>query len=183
MTRREFVELVLPYAKADVLAEFATHEVDGMLTAEEKCFNQLAYMFNGNNKDTVYSCALKIARGGTFFLVWQSDIEDKLLEWNAKVNANYSIDNADELYFHIMAQAVTEICKNFRIKPGDSERFFKASMYNGFIDNHETDLYVKKTPVSEFIIDHLTTKSLVTIFRSNTEPYGTWYELPFCHIK
>ena len=47
------------------------------------------------------------------------------------------------------------------------------------IDHHNSDLYIKRTPEAEALIDRLNNRALLSTFRS---PFDgcLWYELPFC---
>lgn len=53
------------------------------------------------------------------------------------------------------------------------------------IDHHGNgkgfdDLYLKVTPMSNCIVDRLSNKSLLSMFRSNIDG-SLWYNLPFCY--
>lgn len=46
------------------------------------------------------------------------------------------------------------------------------------IDHHESDLYLKVTPVSQELVAQYDFKNLVTIFIDNID-HVLWYEIPF----
>ena len=50
------------------------------------------------------------------------------------------------------------------------------------IDHHESDLYVKITPLSKKWLETYQFKGNVTTFRSNIEPHDLWYDVPFGYM-
>lgn len=46
------------------------------------------------------------------------------------------------------------------------------------IDHHASDLYLRKTPASTALVERLTTKVLLSTFKSWDG--SVWYDLPFC---
>lgn len=46
------------------------------------------------------------------------------------------------------------------------------------IDHHNSDLYLRRTPEATALVDRLTTKVLLSVFRD--QDGAMWYELPFC---
>lgn len=76
---------------------------------------------------------------------------------------------------------------NLQIEPGEILCYAKALMAPDEIDHHGSsepaifhDLYLKDTPVSRFLVSRLTTRSLLSSFRSQIDGCK-WYELPFCY--
>ena len=49
------------------------------------------------------------------------------------------------------------------------------------IDHHSTDLYIKVTPKSRLLVKQYDFKNLVTVFNSQIEPFGLWYDIPFAY--
>lgn len=65
-----------------------------------------------------------------------------------------------------------------KIKPGEICAAALATLPAEDIDHHESDLYLKRTPAAIALVNRLTTKSLLSVFR---DPDGVeWYDLPFC---
>ena len=65
------------------------------------------------------------------------------------------------------------------IEPGEMHAAAAAKLPPEDIDHHESDLYIRKTPESDALIGRLTSKSLLSRFRSQLDGC-IWYELPFC---
>jgi hypothetical protein len=86
---------------------------------------------------------------------------------------------------------------DINIKPGQTEASVKAADENNVkevliekgmkeedFDVHESDLYVKKTPISEEFLKNYEFKNNVTEFKSEIEPKGEiWYDFPFANNK
>ena len=65
------------------------------------------------------------------------------------------------------------------IQPGEMHQAAAAKLPPEDIDHHESDLYIRKTPESEALMARLTTRSMLSCFRSQLDG-RIWYELPFC---
>lgn len=62
--------------------------------------------------------------------------------------------------------------------PGEIYAAAVATLPASDIDHHGSDLYLKRTPAAVALVNRLTTKSLLSVFR---DPDGVpWYDLPFC---
>lgn len=48
------------------------------------------------------------------------------------------------------------------------------------IDHHESDLYIRKTPAADLIIEEYEYKNIVSVFRDAIENV-LWYEIPFAY--
>lgn len=66
------------------------------------------------------------------------------------------------------------------IEPGDFHKVAVKELPAEDIDHYESDLYIRKTPKSTELVKRLTTDSLLSTFKSNTDG-DIWYELPFCY--
>ena len=65
-----------------------------------------------------------------------------------------------------------------KLQPGEIYAAAVATLPAEDIDHPESDLYLKRTPAAIALINRLTTKSLLSVFR---DPDGAaWYDLPFC---
>lgn len=67
-----------------------------------------------------------------------------------------------------------------KIQPGEFYSIARQVLPLYDIDSHETDLYIRKTPAADALINRLEPKTLLTIFRDSNGVL--WYELPFCYI-
>lgn len=56
------------------------------------------------------------------------------------------------------------------------------TMPKEFIDNHYSDLYLKVTEQSKKLVEQYDFKSNVTMFSSQTEPFGLWFDIPFAYV-
>ena len=66
-----------------------------------------------------------------------------------------------------------------KLQPGEIYAAAVATLPADHIDHHESDLYLKRTPAAIALVNRLTTKSLLSVFR---DPDGVaWYDLPFCY--
>ena len=65
-----------------------------------------------------------------------------------------------------------------KLQPGEIYDIAVKVLPKEDIDHHNSDLYLRKTPLSDELVNRLTTKVLLTTFRG-TDGY-IWYELPFC---
>ena len=50
-----------------------------------------------------------------------------------------------------------------------------------YIDHWQTDLYLKVTKESERLVKRYKFRSLVRTFKSQKEPFGLWYDIPFAY--
>ena len=67
---------------------------------------------------------------------------------------------------------------NKKLQPCEIYAAALATLPAEDIDHHASDLYLKRTPAATTLVDRLTTKSLLSVFR---DPAGVaWYDLPFC---
>lgn len=67
---------------------------------------------------------------------------------------------------------------NKKLQPGEVYAAALETLPAEDIDHHAGDLYLKRTPAAIALVNRLTTKSLLSVFR---DPSGvSWYELPFC---
>lgn len=79
---------------------------------------------------------------------------------------------------------------DIRIEPGEVQRYAEMFMKPEEIDHHGSssnpaifhDLYLKVTPVSDFLVSRMTTTWLLSRFRSNVDGCW-WYDLPFCYTE
>lgn len=72
--------------------------------------------------------------------------------------------------------------ENIEVTPGNIHNLANKNLPKEDIDHHETDLYIRKTPESEKLINKLKNKSLLSTFKDNIDG-DIWYELPFCYNK
>lgn len=49
------------------------------------------------------------------------------------------------------------------------------------IDHHESDLYVPVTAETRAVVNAYEFKTNVTQFRSEIEPHGQWFDIPFAY--
>lgn len=82
------------------------------------------------------------------------------------------------------------VASDIRIEPGEIQKYAEMFMSPEEIDHHGCsanpaifhDLYLKKTPISSYLISRLTTCILWTTFRSAIDG-SIWYDLPFCYTE
>lgn len=65
-----------------------------------------------------------------------------------------------------------------KLSPGEIYAAAVATLPNEDIDHHASDLYLRRTPAAEALVDRLTTKVLLSTFRDQDD--AMWYELPAC---
>ena len=53
-----------------------------------------------------------------------------------------------------------------------------VKMHPNEVSNHESDLYIKKTPISDALVEKYDFKSIVKIFHCQ-ENGELWYDIPF----
>lgn len=58
----------------------------------------------------------------------------------------------------------------------------KENMDKSEISTHESDLYVKMTDISTFLISNYEYKANVTTFTDNID-HELWYEIPFGNVE
>ncbi len=63
------------------------------------------------------------------------------------------------------------------------EQLLQMGVPEADIDHHDSDLYVKVTPLSRKWLDSYKFKNNVTTFRSNIEPHDLWYDVPFGYMN
>lgn len=62
------------------------------------------------------------------------------------------------------------------------QQLLKAGMKEKELDNHESDLYVKKCAISKKVLNDYEFKNNVTEFTSEID--GTvWYDIPFAYMN
>lgn len=165
---------------------FENHVLDYFENDPEKLFCQVAYM-QYHNRGTLISriqyAAHEIVMGGCL-LVYYHDMEDLRKENPGCIDRRYTNENAWEIYVKQCTNAIVRIVRRFEVKPGDVYRIADATMYEKFIDHHGNgngmdDLYIKKTPVSDFIVSAMKNTALLETFVSCDG--DIWYDFPFCY--
>jgi hypothetical protein len=66
------------------------------------------------------------------------------------------------------------------ITPGNIHAIAAALLPPKHIDHYASDLYIKVSPLSKEIIQHLSPASLLSTFIDNID-HVLWYDLPFCY--
>ena len=145
---------------------------------EENLFCQVAYM--AWNKASIRSIANDIVMGGSL-LVYYSDIDDLRKENPGCIDGRLTSENAWNSYVRKCENAIIRIIKRFEVNPENINRLCVSCLSSMHIDHHASDLYIRKNDVSDFIIDRLNNKSLLSTFIDNID-HDTWYELPFCYM-
>ena len=152
--------------------------------SERELLVQVLYMHNGNRPYNVNHAARDMVQGGCF-LCYYDDIDQLRKENPGCLDRRYSLENAWEQYCRQVERAIIRIYKKQILEPGDVYAIAKDTMYNGFIEHHGNgngldDLYLKKTPVSDAIVERMKNKSLLSTFVSPIDN-AVWYEFPFCY--
>lgn len=161
---------------------FEIHVLDYFEQNEQQLFEQVAYMMNsstGINYRRTYEVAQDLATGGCFLVSWY-EVDELRKEQPGCIDGRLTMENAWIEYVRECTNAVCRIVRRFNITPENVHEIAIKSMYEKFVDHHESDLYIKKTPVSRFIIDSMNNTSLLSTFIDSTDD-SVWYELPFCY--
>lgn len=168
--------------KTERHAFFEMHVLDYFDQNEQRIFEQLAYMqnsYNGNLFERRRRAAYDVVMGGTFLTSYY-EMDDIRKEVPGCIDGRLNVYNAWERYVTHCTGALCRIVKRFEVTPENVHEIAKNCLYEKKIDHHASDLYIEKTPVSSFIIDSMSNKSLVTVFIDNIDG-KEWYELPFCY--
>lgn len=85
----------------------------------------------------------------------------------------WSVEGAETL-----RQAIVTAKNEKKLTPGEIYAAAVATLPAEDIDHHNSDLYLRKTPEATALVNRLTTKVLLSVFRD--QDGATWYELPLC---
>lgn len=161
---------------------FEQHVLEYFDNDEQRIFEQIAYMqysYNGSVFERARHSSHEIVMGGCL-LVSYYDMDELRKEMPGCIDGRLNVYNAWEKYVLYCTGALTRIARRFKVEPGNVHEILKSVMYEKFLDHHESDLYVKKTPVSTFVINSMNNQTLVSTFTDQTDG-STWYDLPFCY--
>lgn len=161
---------------------FETHVLEFFDGSEQRVFEQLAYMQHGRRGNMYHrtkDSAHDIVMGGTLLVAWY-EMDEIRKEHPGCIDGRLTNYNAWERYVQYCTLALTRIARRFEVTPDNIHEIAKHCLYEKKIDHHGSDLYIEKTPVSEFIVDRMKNKSLLSTFTDNIDG-NVWYELPFCY--
>lgn len=162
---------------------FEAHVLEYFNNDPQRVFTQVAYMqhsYNGSQLSRTHAAARDIVMGGSL-LVYYDDMNDLRKAAPGCIDGRLSVYNAWDAYVTRCENAICRIVRHFEVTPENVHEILKSVMYEKFVDHHESDLYVKKTPVSNFVVEAMKNKALLETFVSQLDDGATWYDLPFCH--
>lgn len=145
---------------------------------ERQLLTQYLYMNNGG-RVARYDAAMRMAEGGCF-LCYHYEIEDLCEKHKGLFSKRSTIENKWKSYCTCVAKACVRILDKQVIEPGEVYSIAQVVLYEGFIDYHESDLYLKKNSVSDQIVTFIKNKALFSTFNAS-DGSGLWYEFPFCY--
>lgn len=111
-----------------------------------------------------------------------ADYEDRLGGVSAcvKASGNPFYDKLSEKDKRVAKGAIKQMASEEEVTPENICELAMKLLPAEDIDHHATDLYIRKTPESEKLINKMKNKSLLSTFIDNID-HVVWYELPFCY--